>query len=233
MVSLFVDQAYIGKWELRIAPGCDGVDCKQLVVLEDVHRLNAHVSQLNMSPYAVVDSKAVKYVTPGLKQMYETLEMPRGMLLTFKLLSNYGDEYYVGLDGVEIFDENNRLVNFKKSGHLSTEGFVTAVPYSLADIGIEDSRVPTNLMSAPMHDPTGYTTWLSPLWQCMTAAERMSCVHRVTAVGGTKYHRSLGADEEPHEVTLLKDNVVFVMLDRPVSISLIRLVTVLHDCMIV
>lgn len=57
-------------------------------------------------------------------------ELPEGRLLEFKIYSNWGDKYLVGLNGIELFDTNGELVSFEKV-RWNTAIFILNLPTSL------------------------------------------------------------------------------------------------------
>jgi hypothetical protein len=204
LVALYADSQLIGKAELRIAPGCDGVEYKQTLLIKDIRQFTANA----------VNTASVRYIAPVVKQDYETPCLPSGTMWRFKLFSNWGDGYYIGLDGLQFLDEKGISVS------LASGCTITANPYSLQDIEVQDSRVPSNIAKEPYHDPSGTMAWLAPLSQCVTDEERCSSIKRVSPKHHSKKPSSTpGYDHDP---LFFDDNTLFVMFDRPMSISGLR-----------
>lgn len=146
----------------------------------------------------------LRYISPQLRQDYETPLLPSGLLWTFLCHTNYSDPYYIGLDAIEMFDAKGKLIQ------VPTKASVSSLPPSITELGMsdpEDDRTSKNLFQG-----TG-GVWLSPLCRNMTEEERRLTVRRVHGK----------ATSLPDDVySLPKINVVYVMFDVPVRVSLIR-----------
>ena len=44
------------------------------------------------------------------RQQYETPLFPTGCIFKFVLQKTHGDPHYIGLNGLELYDKNNRLI---------------------------------------------------------------------------------------------------------------------------
>lgn len=186
----------LGGVELRLAPGCDGVEYAQDVYFTDL------MSMEYFRSVRCLDS----YRTPALKQDYETLQTPSGRLFKITLFSNHGDGYYIGLDGLQFLDSTG--ADLMVSGRAK----VDACPAGLIDINVEDTRVVSNILQQPYSDPSGALTWLAPLTHCMSERERKN--------SGLRTHPR--GSKEGAEYQYFDDNVLYVMFDRAVSVSIIR-----------
>lgn len=198
----------IGQCILRPAPGCDGIPFDQTIYFRDVFARNRNRTE-SIHPVA-------KYVSPPTKQDYEVPYLPSGQLWKFTLYENYSDGYYIGLDGIELFDESNERISPSECGVS-----VTAVPHSLQDLtcesGAADPRTPDKLFF-PLSDEAApgeekHVPWLAPIARCMTKRERASAAERVQ----NTTRKSDG------ELSFLPDNAVFMLFQSPVTLSVIRM----------
>ena len=76
----------------------------------------------------------------------------------FQLLSTWGDPYYIGMNGLEFYDENGYRI------HL-TENNVTAFPHSVNVLeGVSnDARTPDKLVDGVNDSNDGRHMWLAPI----------------------------------------------------------------------
>mmetsp|Transcript_19318 Transcript_19318/g.32414 ORF Transcript_19318/g.32414 Transcript_19318/m.32414 type:complete len:1405 (+) Transcript_19318:858-5072(+) len=196
VVTVLGDGVLIGQQELRIAPGCDGVAYKQGVLLRDIKNSTMRKQQ-----------KMVTYSAPSLRQDYETPCNVSGMMWKIDIYSNWGDGYYVGLDGIEFLDNSGHVIDILKSATLESSPHMWDI-----DIGKGDPREPRNLgLGRGFRSP-----WLSPLAQSITRTEQMSCLTRVLPL------RSQTSSKMDHDAIFYDHNVLFVLFDRPVNVSVIR-----------
>ncbi|GMF32230.1 unnamed protein product [Phytophthora fragariaefolia] len=85
--------------------------------------------------------------------------LPNGTWLQIEILSTWGDSYYVGLNGVEIFDHRGELVKFHDPAKQ-----VTACPESInvLEENSDDPRVPKNLVDGVNFTCDDFHMWLAP-----------------------------------------------------------------------
>ncbi|XP_049647460.1 katanin-interacting protein isoform X2 [Accipiter gentilis] len=89
---------------------------------------------------------------------YEAPLMPCGFVFQFQLLTSWGDPYYIGLNGLELFDEHGDQI-------LLTENNIAAFPDSvniLEDVS-GDIRTPDKLIDRVNDTTDGRHMWLAPV----------------------------------------------------------------------
>lgn len=148
----------------------------------------------------------MRYISPALRQDYETPLLPSGLLWTFTFYTNYSDAYYIGLDSIELFDSRGQKID------VLTQATVASMPPSISELGLtdpSDDRSCRNLFTS-----AGQKMWLSPLSRNTTEEERKLCVRRLQAL------RSEQVDKGNY--VLPKQNMLVIMFDFPVAVSFIR-----------
>ncbi|NXP02286.1 K0556 protein, partial [Thinocorus orbignyianus] len=89
---------------------------------------------------------------------YEAPLMPCGFVFQFQLLTSWGDPYYIGLNGLELFNEHGGQI-------LLTENNIAAFPDSvnvLEDVS-GDIRTPDKLIDRVNDTTDGRHMWLAPV----------------------------------------------------------------------
>jgi hypothetical protein len=139
LMSIFVDERLVGKCELRMGPGFDGVYHAQLIILRNVQRGHSRICP-GIS-FAESLPRQLRYVTPLLKQDYEVPVLPTGLLWKIVFHDNWNDGYYIGLDQIELFDVDGKKIEVLSNPDDSSTGstpnagaFISAVPHSLNDL---------------------------------------------------------------------------------------------------
>ena len=265
-----IQQRYIGRVILRPGPGIDGVEFGQVILFRDLWNLaSGYYSTHKLLTNGKTNSSTLSYMTPVIRQDYQvnyyTPETPettavtgvptKGMLWKFVFLSNHGDEYYLGLDAIEMFDENGVLIDLRG---VSSRGsllnpLIYAVPESINDVlanDIEeldhsgsihrDNRLPGSLFDygpVQFKKPWDYyvskhTGWLSPLSKSMTEQERLVACRRFSTsepFSGTS-DRTSNVPNARQEFQFHENNVLLILFHIPVTVSLIRYENDIHIC---
>lgn len=85
--------------------------------------------------------------------------LPTGARLRVEILSTWGDPHYVGLNGIELFDQDGKCVSFRQP-----EKQVRACPASINDLEeySDDPRVAMNLVDGVNFTCDDFHMWLAP-----------------------------------------------------------------------
>lgn len=80
------------------------------------------------------------------------------VVFQFQLFSTWGDPYYIGLNGLEFYDENGYRIRL-------TENNITAYPHSVNVLeGVtDDIRTPDKLIDGVNDTTDGRHMWLAPI----------------------------------------------------------------------
>jgi hypothetical protein len=210
-------------FRLILKPGMeyDGISFDQTIFFS---HLVYEIEQHNRTNTLASASNRLVYKTPRLRQTYETANSPCGLLWKFSFYSNHGDDYYIGLDHMDFYDEDNHIISIES---FSSMMHIEALPHSVRDLAISssdplavDPRIPEKLFSSKYFTDLNCKTncWLAPLSKCMTADERDSGVIRTlgSTLNSDNYIKKRKSYVFPH------DNTLFVMFDYPVTVSAIR-----------
>ncbi|XP_046573388.1 katanin-interacting protein-like isoform X2 [Haliotis rubra] len=136
------DEGYL----LRKGPGNCHFDFAQEVSLSTSHRPQNSYPQSSSS--AGVDSSI----------SYEVVQMPCGFIYQLQLFTTWGDQYYVGLNGIQVYDSCFNIIQL-------TDNNISAFPEScnVLDNINNDVRTPDKLIDGQNGTTDGKHMWLAPL----------------------------------------------------------------------
>ena len=216
--------------ELRVAPGVDGVDFSQTVLLRDILSPSPqncpHIGGLSGGVSGGGRPKDKENMTNAfLKQDYEPFPLPTGMLWTVVIHENWNDAYFVGLDRLMLYDAQGVLIDVEAIG-----GRISALPHSLQVLSApstttsyeHDPRTPRKLITTPsVSTSTAHsaTSWLAPLSRCMTDEEQARSGGPQTANNPLNFPIS-SSYFHPHYPL---ENTLYIAFDCPISVSYIKL----------
>jgi hypothetical protein len=111
-------------------------------------------------------SSIPKFFNPLIKQDYENIDIPCGLMWKLVFRENWNDSYYIGLDAIELFDGRGRKIDLGEPSINS----IGALPRSLQDIQTNsntlDCRTPEKLFIG--REAAVNVSWLAPLSKSMT-----------------------------------------------------------------
>lgn len=133
-VSLFVNGQLANETVIRKAPGQTEFDFSQFLMLQKEGKMGRVVSRAELAstlqdvlehgedsddePFIKAKAptaplgpgKALQGMTCNVVQQYETPLLPQGTMVKLILRSNYGDRHYIGLNGLQLFDEDGHQI---------------------------------------------------------------------------------------------------------------------------
>ncbi|EGZ19357.1 hypothetical protein PHYSODRAFT_492147 [Phytophthora sojae] len=145
---------------LRKAPGVADFDFGQLVRFSEDTGTEDKLPTYSERVHYPFNARA--YKTPIVRQDYEAPLYPQGFFLKIICWTTWGDPYYLGLNGLELYD-------FAGARILDKPPIVTAVPYSVSELDNssgrqQDTRIPDNLLSGRDKNTwEAHDAWLASL----------------------------------------------------------------------
>ncbi|KAG8558458.1 hypothetical protein GDO81_017002 [Engystomops pustulosus] len=102
-------------------------------------------------------SSNLKCIEPATMD-YEAPLMPCGFIFQFQLLTSWGDPYYIGLNGLEMYNDHGEIIQL-------TENNIAAFPESINVLeGVDgDVRTPDKLIDSVNDTSDGRHAWLAPI----------------------------------------------------------------------
>ncbi|GMF32227.1 unnamed protein product [Phytophthora fragariaefolia] len=145
---------------LRKAPGVANFDFGQIVYFSEDMKTKDKLSTYTDRVFYPFTTRA--YKTPIIRQDYEPPLYPQGFLLKIVCWTTWGDPYYLGLNGLELYD-------FSGTRIVEKPPIITAVPFSVSELDNSsgrqhDARTPDKLLSGfDKNTWDAQDTWLAPL----------------------------------------------------------------------
>ncbi|XP_036369214.1 protein KATNIP homolog isoform X2 [Octopus sinensis] len=116
-----------------------------------------HLSFGSKSPNAVKDRRCLLSEQSSL--CYETVSMPCGFIYQLQLFSTWGDPYYVGLNGIELYDAEFYKIPLDESHVAAYPDSVNVLTPNVQS----DIRTPDKLVDGENDTKDGAHMWLAPV----------------------------------------------------------------------
>jgi hypothetical protein len=143
-------------------------------------------------------------------QQYETPLNPTGCIFQFVIRSSWGDPFYVGLNGLELFDQHFNLIALSSNNVDASPRDINTLPefrnLSKAD---QDPRTLEKLWDGVNDTRDDSHMWLTPLAPASGGKGKLDPVDELSEF------ESSSSSSGP--------NRIFVFFDEPVSISMVKL----------
>ena len=164
---------------IRKAPGHSEYDFGQLVSLPFKEGWSEELTAPLKNPV---------FASMLVKQDYETPYLPTGFILKLKLYTTWGDMHYIGLNGIELYDQNGK--NILQAGENSFS--LHAYPQSVRELpGMEhDVRTPEKLLDGVNETSDDKHMWLAPF-------QNSAC-----------FYNPLGGGQKPNEIVVTFEKLV-------------------------
>ena len=128
--------------------------------------------------------------------------MPMGFMFKFNLYSTHGDLFYIGLNGIEIYDQNGFDVCQTRGDQCRIYAHPAGV-HSLNGMQ-DDIRVVDNLLDSQNKTSNDNHIWLTPY-------------------KNTKGHANASATGDKDQAKKREPNYVILLFEQPVALSALRI----------
>ncbi|EFA08803.2 katanin-interacting protein [Tribolium castaneum] len=91
-------------------------------------------------------------------EFYEPSAMPEGFVIQLIVFSTWGDQYYCGLNGLELYNQYGRRILLDEQNICAYPESVNSLPELVGDV-----RTPNKLIDGVNNDHTGSHSWLAPI----------------------------------------------------------------------
>uniref|UniRef100_A0ABK0LPG3 Katanin interacting protein n=1 Tax=Rattus norvegicus TaxID=10116 RepID=A0ABK0LPG3_RAT len=134
---------------IRKGPGNCHFDFAQEILFGDYLQ-----TRLPPAPSRRLDAKSLERASMD----YEAPLMPCGFIFQFQLLSSWGDPYYIGLTGLELYDEHGERIPLSQNNIAAFPDSVNALEGVCGDV-----RTPDKLIDQVNDTSDGRHMWLAPI----------------------------------------------------------------------
>ncbi|PNF42382.1 hypothetical protein B7P43_G02545, partial [Cryptotermes secundus] len=147
--------------KLSLSHGSDDGNEERLSLFSDVYP-SITVGGVGSNKYGVLRRNSLSVALPHRDVLgdeeYESPVMPQGFVFQLLILSTWGDPYYVGLNGIELYNQDGDKIRL-------TENHIGAFPDSVNVLeGVSgDVRTPEKLVDGVNDTLDGRHMWLAPI----------------------------------------------------------------------
>ncbi|KAM6951134.1 katanin-interacting protein [Aplochiton taeniatus] len=158
VIHVFMDDVAISPAEgflIRKGPGNCHFDFAQEILFIDFLLTPVATGNKSLDDYSLTGGS--KKQEPA-SMDYESPIMPCGFIFQLQLLTTWGDPYYIGLNGLELYDHNDQKINLSDNN-------IAAFPDSVnvLDSVNGDVRTPDKLVDGVNNTQDGRHMWLAPV----------------------------------------------------------------------
>ncbi|CAH2250126.1 jg6849 [Pararge aegeria aegeria] len=159
-----MEMSYIGAKHVRISLDEEPLH-QQAILLRRAPGDTSYDYVQHLELATLDDRSKSQHVSDTTPEWYGTLELkvPTGFVLQISIYSTWGDPYYVGLTGIELYDPHGNMISVSESNVCAQPASVNVLE-SRGSRGVRDVRTPARLVDGQNSRAShAHHSWLAPI----------------------------------------------------------------------